>query len=270
MKKLLFALSLLVATMTQAQVKQYDANGNENVTIGDITTVVDAAQPGSGKQADVNRDGKTDLQDIKAILHFMDENVGGYDFVDLGLPSGTLWATCNVGAEKPEEYGDYFAWGETAKKSYYKWSTYAFSNDGKIFTKYNTNSNYGAVDGKMTLDAADDAAAVAWGNGWRMPTKEEISELRSGNHCTWTKATINGVAGYVVTSKNNGNSIFLPFGGYYNGSDWVQKGTMGCFWSSSLNTNGVWTAHNMVIDNSNFAFCNLRYYGRNVRPVRKK
>lgn len=269
MKKLLFALSLLVATMTQAQVKQYDVNGNEDVTIGDITIVVAAAQPGSGKQADVNRDGKTDLQDVKAITHYMNENVGGYDYVDLDLPSGNLWATCNVGAEKPEDYGSYFAWGETTTKDSYKWSNYAFSNDGNIFTKYNTSSEHGEVDNKTTLDVEDDAAAQIWGHGWQIPTNDDINELRSGDHCTWTKATINGVIGYVVKSKKNNNSIFLPLGGYIDGTTHTGIGNSGCYWSSTLNAKSVWTAHNMVIDNSNFLFCNLRYYGRNIRAVLK-
>lgn len=268
MKKILFILSLIITTFAQAQTKQYDINKNNSANIGDITTVIDAIK--NNKSADANRDGKTDIHDVKAISHYMLHDLD-YDYVDLGLPSGTLWATCNVGAEKPEEYGCYYAWGEVETKFTYSWSTYKHSPDGgKTFTKYNINSNYGDIDGKTTLESIDDAAAYNWGNDWQMPTSQDISELRNGDHCTWKKSTINGVVGYVVTSNSNGNSIFLPLGGYYNGTEKVQEGTMGCFWSSSLNTSGVWTAHNMVIDNSNFSFCNLRYYGRNVRPVRKQ
>lgn len=267
MRKILFALSLLFATLAQAQVKQYDVNNSNNANVGDITTVVKALNNGSS--ADVNRDGKSDIKDINSIAHYTLHNINGYDFVDLGLPSGTLWATCNVGATKPEEYGHYFAWGETTTKTSYTWSNYAFSNDGKTFTKYNTNSENGVVDGKTTLDPEDDAAVQLWGHGWMMPTSTEINELRNRNYCTWTKTTINNVAGYVVTSTYNGNSIFLPLGGYYNGTTKIQEGSSGYYWSSTLNTNGVHTAYNMVTDNSNFVICNNRFYGRNVRAVLK-
>lgn len=265
MKKILFALSLLVATMTQAQVKQYDVNNNQEANIGDITSVIDAAW--KKKQVDANYDATNDIQNVKTIAHYLTHNVGGYEFVDLGLPSGTLWATCNVGAELPEEYGDYFAWGEVEKKEDYSWNTYKFTTDGsKTFTKYNTDSSRGNVDDKVTLEPEDDAAAYHWGNDWQMPTSQDITELR--NYCTRTVTTINGVEGCLVKSEN-GNSIFLPFGGYYDGTTKNSDHT-GCYWSSSLNLSGVWTAHSMVFDNSNFSHCNVRRSGRNVRPVRKQ
>lgn len=269
MRKILLTLSLLVTSLTQAQVKQYDVNNNNVANIGDITTVIKALN--NEGSADVNRDSNTDIKDVNSIAHYMLHNINGYDFVDLGLPSGTLWATCNVGATKPEEFGHYFAWGETETKEEYNWNTYKYTNDGgKTFTKYNTNSKYGEVDNKTTLDAEDDAATQKWeANGWKMPTKNDINELRNENNCTWTKQTINGVIGFIVTSTKNKNSIFLPLGGYYDGIKKISEGSSGCYWSSSLNTSSVWTAHNMVIDNSNFSFCNLRFYGRNIRPVLK-
>ena len=102
----------------------------------------------------------------------------GHDYVDLGLPSGTKWATCNVGATAPEEYGDYFAWGETEPKTTYNWDTYKWCNGSEdTFTKYNTKSSYGTVDNKTQLELADDAARANWGGQWRMPTDAEWTEL---------------------------------------------------------------------------------------------
>ena len=125
--------------------------------------------------------------------------------VDMGL--SVKWATFNVGATSPEDYGDYFAWGETEPKETYSWATYKWGTSSNL-TKYNT------TDGKTILDPEDDAAQVHWGDKWRMPTKEEIEELI--DNCTWTESTENGVKGYVVTSKHTGNSIFFPYSGYFN------------------------------------------------------
>ena len=131
----------------------------------------------------------------------------GHECVDLGLPSGTLWATCNVGATNPEGYGDYFAWGETANKEKYKWSTYFDTNNfGKTYTKYYNNG------GKTVLDPEDDAAHVNWGGSWRMPTKAEWQELI--DNCTWTwttdyKGDGSNVAGVIVTSI--GHHIDWPY-----------------------------------------------------------
>jgi hypothetical protein len=129
-----------------------------------------------------------------------------HEYVDLGL--SVLWATCNVGATTPEEYGDYFAWGETEPKEVYSWETYKWCNpvDTSI-TKYNSN------DGMQTLLPEDDAATVNWGGEWRMPTKEELAELRLS--CTWEWTTLNGINGNKITGPN-GNSIFIPMGGSYN------------------------------------------------------
>ena len=140
-------------------------------------------------------------------------DTNGRDYVDLGLPSGLKWATMNVGASKPEEYGDYFAWGETEPKKEYSWLNYKFElstdNNGP-FSKYVTNSSYGTVDNKTVLDPEEDAAHVNWGGSWRMPTEEEWTELRT--NCTWTWTTQNGVNGRLVTGPN-GKSIFLPAAG---------------------------------------------------------
>ena len=153
-----------------------------------------------------------------------------HEAVDLGL--SVKWATMNVGASAPEEYGDYFAWGETEPKDYYDWETYRWckgSDDN--MTKYCTDSDYGTVDNKTVLDLEDDAAHANWGGTWRMPTEDEFTELRT--KCTWEWTTQNGVNGRKVTGPN-GNSIFLPAAGdrwndrlYYAGRD-------GDYWSSSL------------------------------------
>lgn len=161
-----------------------------------------------------------------------------YKCVDLGLPSGTLWADRNVGADSPEGYGDYFAWGETAPKSTYNWSTYNKGNS-IIVTKYCTNSNYGTVDNKTVLDLEDDAAYVNMGPEWRMPTKGELTELMS--YCTWTLTTQNGTRGNKLTGPN-GNSIFLPLAGNRNDSDLNNDGSFGYYWSSSLYESNQYSA----------------------------
>jgi hypothetical protein len=193
-----------------------------------------------------------------------------YEAVDLGLPSGVKWATFNVGATKPEEYGGYYAWGETEEKENYSWSTYKWCNGSEnSMTKYCTNSSYGTVDNKTTLDLEDDVAHVKWGGTWRMPTVDELQELI--NNCTWTWATQNGVNGYKVTSKTNGNSIFLPAAGYHCGTYVYGRGSHGLYWSSLLDCNNCSRAYclyfltgggyNCVIDSRN--------NGLTVRPVCK-
>ena len=137
-----------------------------------------------------------------------------HDYVDLGLPSGTLWATCNVGASAPEEYGDYFAWGEITPKNIYDWSTYKWCNGSEnSITKYCTNSEYGYNgfrDGKKQLDLEDDAAYVYWGSHWRIPTEDQLDELI--DECTWTWTTQNGINGRMVTKMRlvPGRSIGPP------------------------------------------------------------
>ena len=188
-----------------------------------------------------------------------------HEYVDLGL--SVKWATCNVGANKPEGYGDYFAWGETQPKSTYNWSTYKWcrgSHDTQ--TKYNTNSSYGTVDNKKTLELSDDAARANWGGAWRMPTDAEFTELRE--QCTWTWTTQNGVNGYKVTSKSNGNSIFLPAAGYRDDSSLDDAGSYGDYWSSSLYTGSPYLAWGVYFDSSGVdRGYGSRYGGLSVRPV---
>ena len=167
----------------------------------------------------------------------------GHEFIDLGL--SVKWATCNVGAKRPEEYGDYFAWGEVRPKSVYDNETY----------KYKAN----------TLDAQYDVAIVNWGGSWRMPTNAEITELRV--HCKWTWTTLNGVHGYKVSGKN-GNSIFLPAAGYMYKHARYLVGSRGTYWSRSCSNTNTRLVYNIDfslnrIDGDN----SERYFGFSVRPV---
>lgn len=189
--------------------------------------------------------------------------------VDLGL--SVKWASCNVGASKPEDYGDYYTWGETETKSTYSLSNYKHCNGSDFMTKYSTNSIYGTVDNKTTLDPEDDAAYVIWGGDWRMPTKTEFDELCDGDNCTWTWTTRNGVNGYLVTSKKSGYegaSIFLPAAGTRSDTYLYDDGYCGIYWSSSLNTDAPANAWYLSCDSDNkgMDYCR-RYDGFSIRPV---
>jgi len=189
----------------------------------------------------------------------------GHEYVNLGL--SVKWATCNVGASSPEEYGDYFAWGEVEPKSIYDFSTYKYCNGSETtLTKYNYSSSYGTVDNKTTLELSDDAARANWGGSWRMPTDAELTELRE--QCTWTWTSQNGVNGYKATSKSNGNSIFLPAAGYRGGSSSGGAGSNGSYWSSSLGTGRPSYAYGLLFYSDNvLRYYDFRYYGQSVRPV---
>ena len=191
--------------------------------------------------------------------------MNGYEYMDLGL--SVKWATMNVGASSPEDYGDYFAWGETEPKEVYDWSTYKYCNGSdNSLTKYNTSSSYGTVDNKTTLELSDDAARANWGGSWRMPTDAEMTELCE--QCTWTWTSQNGVNGYKVTSKSNGNSIFLPAAGWRHYSSLSDAGSNGRYWSSSLHMSLQDYAYSMYFDSSKVGRDNLsRSTGFPVRPV---
>ena len=185
--------------------------------------------------------------------------------IDLGLPSGLKWASCNVGATAPEEFGGYYAWGETEEKEDYSW-TYKYCNGSyDSMTKYCTDSYDGTIDNKTTLEPEDDVAHVQWGGSWRMPTKAEQDELR--NNCTWNWTTLNGVNGYRITGLN-GNSIFLPAAGYRDGVEVYSQGYCGHYWSSSLSSDGSYHACGLALVSSGYDWdSGLRYFGQSVRPV---
>ncbi len=207
-------------------------------------------------------------------VSFTTLNEGGgdtHEYVDLGLPSGLLWATCNVGADAPEDYGDYFAWGETQPKDFYDWSTYQHCNGTEnTLTKYCNNSSYGYngfTDNLTTLLPEDDAATANWGSDWRMPTKEEWQELINNTTVTWTQQ--NGVNGRLFTASN-GNSLFLPAAGLRYSGSLDYAGSSGCYWSSSLNTDIPYYACYFYFRSvsCNMSYGGYRIYGRSVRPVR--
>ena len=200
--------------------------------------------------------------------------------VDLGLPSGLKWAECNLGAEKPEDYGDYFAWGEVepyyssqdpltwkeGKSEGYNWPSYKWGNGASsTLTKYNTDSPRGSVDNKTVLDPEDDAAHVILGGKWRMPTDAEWIELIA--KCTWTRTTQNGVNGRLVTGPN-GNSIFLPAAGRRYDTNFDDAGSLSYYWSSSLYTvlpDLAWYVYfYSVTVRRNYDY---RYHGFSIRPV---
>ena len=215
----------------------------------------------------VKIDGVAHYGEIKNI--YLPMPIG--EAVDLGL--SVKWATFNVGASKPEEYGCYYAWGETGPKTDYSWSTYKYCNgSSSTLTKYCYNSSYGNngfTDTKTTLDPDDDVAHVKWGGDWRMPTIDEFTELR--NNCTWTWITLNGVNGYIVTSNKSGytdRSIFLPAAGYRYGTSLYGVGSYDFYWSSSLGTGRPHDAWYVYFSSGNLNTISInRYNGQSVRPV---
>ena len=196
--------------------------------------------------------------------------------VDLGL--SVKWASFNLGASKPSEYGGYYQWAGTKDVSdtgiYLDWDNCPYhtgSNYSSGWTKYNTQSSYGIVDNKTVLEPMDDAATVALGGKWRIPTDTEWSELRNTSNCSWTWTTIDGVIGYKVQSKKPGytdNWIFLPAAGRRNDDNLNFAGSDGSYWSSSLHTDDTDSAYGMGFYSSYVRrYYRYRYYGRSIRPV---
>ena len=249
MKKIitLFALMLcLCATAQQAVDTMYIYRNNkiERIPVAEIDSVVF-------------------VQPVAPNTPVTPPSTSQYEAVDLGL--SVKWATCNVGASKPEEYGGYYAWGETEEKSNYDWSTYKWCNGSEdIMTKYCTDSSDGTVDNKTVLDPEDDVAHVKWGGSWRMPSLAEQKELF--NNCSWTWTTLNGVTGYRVTGPN-GNSIFLPNAGVRDGTDVYYRDGSG-FWSSSLYSYSCLFAYGLCIHDGTYDWYRCkRFCGVSVRPV---
>ena len=199
-------------------------------------------------------------------VYIVEQATFSFEFVDLGLPSGLKWATCNVGATKPEEFGLYFAWGETqgytgiTDEKQFKWADYKWSSDadGTTMTKYN------ADDRLLTLEATDDAATVV-DSGCRIPTKEECEELTANTTSVWTE--VNGVYGYQFTSSNS-NSIFVPAAGAGTSGSLGGVGYGGGFWSSSLDAEKPQSAFGFNFS-SEAVIGGYRYYGLSIRPVKK-
>ena len=247
---------------SNTSVATVDANGQVTAIAVGTCTITCTATDGSGVT------GTCSVTVIDNTTH---------EYVDLGLPSGTLWATCNIGASSPEDYGDYFAWGETTGyndgKTTFDWSTYQWCNGSpSTLTKYNISSSIGTVDNKTELELADDAAYVNWGSNWRMPSNGQFGELINSSYTTTEWTTQNGVPGRKITSKKNGNSIFLPAAGARSDSSLNFASTNGSYWSRTLktiNTIGAFTlaffSSYIFTDNGGVPY---RSHGRSIRPVR--
>ena len=196
-----------------------------------------------------------------------------YEWVDLGLPSGLKWATCNIGATKPEDFGLYFAWGETQGYSgitdtkKFNWSDYELcGGSSSTFTKYNNNGSNGTVDNLTVLEQVDDAAYQS-DNTCRMPTKSDFEELTANTTSVWE--TLNGVKGRRFTSKTNGNSIFVPTAGSCGSGSVDYVGSGGGLWSSSLDESNSRDAWGLYFD-SDYVYMGIssRCYGFTVRAVK--
>ncbi|MBQ9363957.1 MAG: DUF1566 domain-containing protein [Bacteroidaceae bacterium] len=249
---LLLLAATVLTTTVQAQVISGDLNHNGELDVGDITLLINDYLTGE-----------------EVLITVQDLNLNnGHEAVDLGL--SVKWATMNIGANVPEDFGGYFAWGETTAKNTYNWSTYKwYDSSNHVFTKYNDSSytSYGRVDHKTTLDTCDDAACVNWGGTWRMPTYDELYELGTKCTCLWT--TQNGVNGWKMTGPN-GNSIFLPAAGGYrtDGSNNYEGGSYGYYWSSSLYKYNPNHAQYLYFDTNRVNwFSNGRCFGHSVRAV---
>lgn len=189
------------------------------------------------------------------------------NWVDLGLPSGLLWAKCNLGATTPEKYGNYYAWGEIASKSVYTWDTYIYGDyDGLIrIYKYNPCADYGTVDNKIVLESEDDAASVVLAAGARMPTQAEWQELIDNTTVEWT--TENDIHGRKFTAAN-GNSLFLPAAGFMYDAELCLAGELGAYWSSSLFEEIPSVAFSLDFQSDGMDMIYFeRFYGRSVRAV---
>lgn len=282
-------LSAIVASLNAIK-DQAEALGTGQTSIASkIAGVTDAINDLVAEVNSGNTSAAAALAQIIQKIEDLKGSIGGggttpspVEYVDLGLPSGLKWAKCNLGASKPSDYGDYYAWGETAPKKIYNWVTYkwmkAGQSDEKYITKYTIADGqteaiwYDSArkfigDNKTVLDAADDAATQQLGSPWRMPTKVDIKELK--DNCIWTRIEQDGVSGYQVEGPN-GNVIFLPAAGARKGSGLQSAGTYGNYWSSSLDTAYSYLARYLSFDSGahDWVSYQYRYYGYSVRPVR--
>lgn len=287
MKKLIFAsvcLAFIVATFTACwKNKSRDNLNNQN-------NHQQASTEKMNESSTQNDDGFTGTEN-------------GHDWVDLGFD--TKWATCNVGATKPEEYGNYYAWGEITTKEIYTWNTYKYCTynwildyKSKIYGDHYASSYIELIkycvrsrDGKdgftdtlITLEATDDAATANWGEPWRMPTQAEWNQLYNRDNCIWiwtSNYNRTGVAGSIVISRSNGNRIFLPAAGFCYGDSPLYRGEWGHYWSISccsqplshyaknMSFNSRDTDLDDAIKTERMRYCSSseRFYGYSVRPV---
>ena len=230
-------------------------------------------------RGDVDRDGNVGIGDVAGLIDYLlsgvwdDEPADVHEYVDLGLPSGTLWATMNIGAESPEDFGDYFAWGETAPKSNYHWDTYTLCDNGndRVMLKYCTYSNgqgapTGIVDNIFELEPEDDAAYVNWGPLWRMPSYSQMEELRT--KCSWQWTQMNNVNGCLLTGPN-GNSLFLPAAGVRMWTFLHLDGSACLYWMRTIDYQMPTQAYDLLIQSDDCKRSSyVRHAGLSVRAVR--
>ena len=255
--------------------KAIEALAGENAKLDGIldnmTKIVEAIKAGNTNE----KEGWAEIARQLALLKAA-AGIGGstdkVEYVDLGLPSGNLWAKCNLGASSPEAYGDYYAWGEVEPKQEYTKSNHKWYKEGapsQGFTKYNNE------DGKLTLEDEDDAVIQKLGNGWRTPTLADFRELTNQKYTTIEKTTLNGVAGYQITSKKNKKSIFIPCAGFKN-SEKPQTRAISDDEEVAVCMTNLRRIDNMVYNAWTFAFQNDRIgrYGKrrpdgiSIRPVK--
>lgn len=230
-----------------------------------------AQDPGSGyDRGDTNLDGEVSISDVTVLIDYLltgewtSDNYqidDGYEYVNLQLPSGTLWATTNVGARSPEEFGDYFAWGEIQPKEAYEWDNYKWCNGSyNEMTKYCTDPNFGTVDHRKVLLMSDDAAFKNISLRWRMPTYDEVYELMT--YCTWEWAEINGVWGYRVKNPNSSNEryLFLPAAGYKIGGELRGVGENGSYWTRTLYPDVNAGAYDLEFNQPDISYWEKRIY----------
>lgn len=254
--------------------KAIEALASENAKLNDIldnmTKIVEAIKAGNTNEKEGWAEFAKQLELLKAAA-----GIGGstdkVEYVDLGLPSGNLWAACNLGASSPEQYGDYYAWGEVEPKQEYTYPNHKWYKEGapsQGFTKYNNE------DGKLTLEDEDDAVIQKLGNGWRTPTLADFRELTNQKLTTIKKTKLNGVAGYQITSKKNKKSIFIPFAGFKR--DKLQTREISVDEEVAVCMTNIRRIDYMVYNAWSFAFQNdrigrygkLRPDGISIRPVK--
>ena len=282
MKKIFTLIAMLtVCTVAMAQTRSVDGDvdGDGVVTSSDVTALYSYLLLGDTSNlvnGDVDGDGNITSGDVTYVYNILLGIVNPvvHEYVDLGLPSGTLWATMNVGASSPEECGSYFSWGETTPRAGEDpyWTNYLWSvNKWNTMTLYCTNSSQGYngfVDNLTELDPDDDAATANWGSDWQIPSKTQMEELRT--KCTWQWTTKNGVKGYLVKSKNNTNSLFLPVTDYYSNGEIYNQGNLGYYWTRTLHETSSYKAYYFFFYTSSNRESTYgeRYSGFAVRAVR--
>ena len=276
-KSLLILLAIFACSVAANATVDGDVDGDGGVTSSDVTARSSYLLLGDTSNlvnGDVDGDGNITSGDVTYVYNILLGIVNPvvHEYVDLGLPSGTLWATMNVGAGSPEECGSYFSWGETTPRAGEDpyWTNYLWSvNKWNTMTLYCTNSSHGYngfVDNLTELDPDDDAATANWGGKWRMPTIDEMTELHKKCKWKWTKQK--GVKGYKVTGPN-GKSIFLPAAGYRLDTSLYGAGSIGNFWSSTLYESFAYCARSLNFSSSDHVTDDyyIRCYSQSIRPV---